>query len=338
MHVLAADIGGTKTLIALGRQERGRLHLDTPQRFESAAFPDFETLARTFLKHEGVDPTRISSACLAIAGPVEGDAERQQARLTNLPWQLDSASLADSLGIARVVLINDFEGVAHSVDDLPASSLATLQAGEPDPAGPRLVVGAGTGLGVCAVCANGAGLLPGEGGHAGFSPSDAQQIRLWQFVTREEGRCTREHLLSGRGIARIAAFLQTEGHAPGPALADAMAEGDPAAALSRFALRGDEPLARETLRLFVRLYGAQTGDLALGVLPTGGVYLAGGIAPRILPLLQNGDFIAAFCRKPPMSHLLARLPVKVINEPNAGLMGAARWALTSAKGESGSGQ
>ncbi|HSP01621.1 MAG TPA: glucokinase [Thioalkalivibrio sp.] len=331
MKVLAADIGGTKTLLAIARLERGRLHMEAASRFESAAFEDFDTLVRGFLRQGDIDPRHLGGACLAIAGPVAGDAQRQTAQLTNLPWQLDNGALTESLGIPRVSLINDFEGIAHSLGDLPDSALATLQAGQPDPTGPRLVVGAGTGLGVCAVCPGGQHLLPGEGGHAGFSPVDAQQVRLWQFVTHEEGRCTREHLLSGRGIARIAAFLQTEGHAPGPALSDAMAEGDPAAALSHFALRGEDPLARETLRLFVRLYGAQAGDLALGMLPRGGVYLAGGIAPRILPLLQNGDFISAFSHKPPMSHLLAPLPVKVILEPHAGLVGAARWALRGLK-------
>jgi glucokinase len=333
VNLLAADVGGTKTLLMVARHERGRLECRTLRRYESGAFPDFESMAERFLDEAGIGPGRLQGACLAVAGPVaRREGGGQTAQLTNLPWELDTERLAGRLGTPVVGLINDFEGIAHSLDDLPESALVTLQPGAPDPAGPRLVVGAGTGLGVCTVCPGHETLLPGEGGHSGFAPCDVQQIRLWQFVTHDEGRCSREHLLSGRGIARIAAFLQTEGHAPGPALAEALTEEDPAAALSRFALRDDDPLARETLRLFVRIFGAQAGDLALAVLPTGGVYLAGGIAPRILPLLQNGDFMAAFVSKAPMGRLLTRFPVRVVTDPNAGLLGAARWAYRLAKG------
>lgn len=327
MNLLAADVGGTKTLLMLVRHERGHLEYAHPQRFDSTAFADFESMADRFLANAGIRPGHVQGACLAIAGPVSHHGARHQsAQLTNLPWHLDTERLSAHLDIPVVSLINDFEGVARSLDGLPESAFVTLQPGNYDPAGPRLLVGAGTGLGVCAMCPAHDTLLPGEGGHSGFAPADAQQVRLWQFVAREEGRCSREHLLSGRGITRIAAFLQTEGHTPGPALAAAMTREDPAAALSRFALLGDDPLAWHTLRLFVRIYGSQTGDLALGVLPAGGVYLAGGIAPRILPLMQSGDFVAAFVNKPPMGHLLTRYPVRVIIEPHAGLFGAARWA------------
>jgi glucokinase len=326
MNLLAADVGGTKTLLMLARDRHGRLEFDHLTRFESQDYPDFESMARQFLAQCHTAPEHLQGACLAVAGPVEDEAEgRRHARLTNLPWELDSEHLGRALGIPAVALINDFEGIAHSLPVLADSALATLQQGQADPAGPRLLVGAGTGLGVCTICP-GQELLPGEAGHGGFAPADAQQARLWQFVVREKGRCTREHLLSGSGLARIAAYLQTEDHAPGPALAEAMAREDPAAALCRFALQDTDPLARDTLRLFVRIYGAQTGDLALVVLPTGGVYLAGGIAPRILPLLQNGDFMAAFVNKAPMGHLLTRFPVKVITDPNAGLLGAAHHA------------
>lgn len=327
MNLLAADVGGTKTLLMLARERRGRLEFDNPRRFESGAFGDFASMARSFLADAGMEPQHLQGACLAVAGPVRHEeGNRCSVRLTNLPWELDCAALARQLGIPAVHLINDFEGIAHSLPILPPSGMATLQQGEADPRGARLLVGAGTGFGVCAVCPDHDILLPGEGGHSGFAPGDAQQARLWQFIVRESGRCTREHILSGQGIGRIAAFLQSEGHAPGPALAEAMSREDPAAALSRFALRNGDPLARDTLRLFVRIYGGQTGDLALAVLPTGGVFIAGGIAPRILPLLQNGDFIAAFVNKAPMGHLLTRFPVRVITDPNAGLLGAARHA------------
>jgi glucokinase len=327
VNLLAADVGGTKTLLMLARWERGRLVPGRTRRYESGAYGDFESMAREFLATEGMEVPNVRAACLAIAGPVQRRPDcSRHARLTNLPWEVDSARLTGELGIPVVTLINDFEGIAHSLPVLPDSALVTLQRGEPDPGGPRLLVGAGTGFGVCTVSPDGT-VLPGEGGHSGFAPTDAQQVRLWRFVAEAAGRCSREHLLSGGGIMRIAEFLRSEGRMPGPALTEALSREDPAAALSRFALQNADPLARDTLALFVRIFGAQTGDLALAVLPTGGVYVAGGIAPRILPLLQNGDFIAAFVSKPPMGQLLARLPIRLISDPAAGLLGAARCAL-----------
>ncbi|OOG24769.1 glucokinase [Thioalkalivibrio denitrificans] len=335
MNLLAADVGGTKTLFMLATHGPGGFSFGEPLRFDSGTYPDFETMAGAFLDQSGVAAGQLRAACLAVAGPVEQLADGQRrARLTNLPWTLDSERLSRRLGIPAVALINDFEGIAHSLPVLAPAALATLQAGVPDSGAPVLLVGAGTGFGVCTICPRDGAVLPGEGGHAGFAPSDPQQARLWQFVAGETGRCTREHLLSGSGIGRIAAFLQAEGQTPGEALAGAMQREDPAAALTRFALNGEDPFARQTLTLFVRIYGAQTGDLALATLPAGGVYVAGGIAPRILPLMQNGDFLTAFMHKPPMTQLMRRFPVHVITDTHAGLLGAARHAARQA-GEAG---
>nr|WP_274600817.1 glucokinase [Ectothiorhodospira shaposhnikovii] len=326
---MAGDIGGTKTLLMLARVEDGQLIPGEIRRFSSADYPHLVPMVREFLDDHG-NPGPAAAA-FALAGPVTRHDDRWQAHLTNLPWQLDSHELARELGIRRVTLVNDFEGTGHSLDDLPADSLHVLQAGETDPKGVRLVVGAGTGLGVCIVCPGQSRLvLPTEAGHSGLAPADGQQARLWAAIHRQEGRCTREHLLSGRGLGRIARFLMSEGHAVDPTLAKAMEQADPAPELTRLALTGADPLAVEALSLFCRIYGGQTGDLALSTLPFGGVYIAGGIAPRILPLLANGGFMEAFLDKPPMTSLMARMPVKVITDTTAGLLGAARLAADKA--------
>ncbi|SEP62852.1 glucokinase [Ectothiorhodospira magna] len=328
MDILAGDIGGTKTLLMRAKVIQGQLVQRDIQHYISADYPHLAPMVQAFLAQTG-GGTPVA-ATFALAGPVTRRGDQQQARLTNLPWHLDSRQLAQDLGLARVVLINDFEGIAHSLEDLPADSLHTLQQGNREPAGVRLVVGAGTGLGVCMVCpGHPPQLIPTEAGHSTLAPGDARQSRLWASITQQEGRCSREHLLSGRGIARIARFLLEESpQTPDKTISDIMAQPDPAPELTRLALTGSHPLAVDALALFCDLYGGQTGDLALGCLPFGGIYIAGGIAPRILPLLDGGGFITAFGHKPPMSHLLAQMPVQVITDPQAGLLGAARLAAS----------
>lgn len=334
MEVLAGDIGGTKTLLLLARVERDSLVPMARQRFDSGAYEDLAPMVREFLSAHEAEGVRITAAGFALAGPVERDDGREHARLTNLPWRLDSEGLKRSLGIHRVGLLNDFEGIAHSLDDLAPEHLHPLQSAPPQLQGPRLVVGAGTGLGVCIVApGRPTRILPSEGGHAGFAPADARQTRLWEYITGSEGRCTREHLLSGRGLGRIARFLvQVEGARPGAELATALASEDPAAEITRLGLEGKDPVAQESLDLFAAVYGGQTGDLALTCLPFGGVYIAGGIAPRLLPVLRSGAFMRAFADKPPMSRLLERMPVQVIGDTDAGLLGAARLAAELAGG------
>ncbi|MFP4682291.1 MAG: glucokinase [Ectothiorhodospira sp.] len=335
MEVLAGDIGGTKTLLLLARVERDTLVPIARQRYDSSAYEDLAPMVRDFLTAHEAEGIRIAAAGFALAGPVEREDGREHARLTNLPWQLDSEGLKRSLGIPRVGLLNDFEGIAHSLDDLPPEHLHPLQTVPPQPQGTQLVVGAGTGLGVCIVApGRPVRLIPTEGGHAGFAPADERQARLWAHIARSEGRCTREHLLSGRGLGRIARFLaEVEGVRAGDELSAALASVDPAAAeITRLGLEGKDPVALETLKLFSALYGGQTGDLALACLPFGGVYIAGGIAPRLLPVLQSGAFMEAFVDKPPMSRLLERMPVQEIGYTDAGVLGAARLAAELAEG------
>lgn len=320
--ILAGDIGGTKTLLALERAGPGIPERLFEARYPSAAFASFDDLLAQFLREAGLD-SAIEAACLAVAGPVEAG---RRARITNLPWALDADALAARFGIPHVLLMNDFAAIGHALDALPAGSFVTLRQGRPQTDAPRLIVGAGTGLGVCIVTrrADGLHVQATEGGHAGFSPANEAEVRLLEHVAAREGRCAREHLLSGSGIFRIFGFVrEVERLEPGEALRAALGEcEDPAAAITRFALEGCDEAAHRTLALFVEIYGSQVGDIALGLVPRGGIYIAGGIAPRILPLLTDGRFLEALCRKPPMEALLAELPVHVVIDTDAGLSGA----------------
>ncbi|MDX5332667.1 MAG: glucokinase [Gammaproteobacteria bacterium] len=328
MLILAGDIGGTKTILSLVESDGREHHTRIEQRFDSAAFSGLEPMVGELLAR--ARPERpVVAACFAIAGPVHHRPEQQTATLTNLPWHLDSVALARALDVPRVRLINDFAGIAYGVDQLKVGDLETLQAGDPHAEGLRLVAGAGTGFGVCAAVPHAGELvvMPTEGGHAGFAPADAEEAELWAWVTEREGRCSREHLLSGAGIRRIFAFLrETRGMEPGEALAGALAAGDPAAVIGTAATNGSDPLAEQTIALFMRLYAGQLGDLALAHLARGGLYIAGGIAPKLLPFLQQPAFMQTFRHRPPMGALLDEIPVQVILNEHAGLIGAAHHA------------
>lgn len=326
MKLLAGDIGGTKTFLILAHtsgQVIERLH---EARYPSASHKDLAPMVADFLATAPGGPHNVSAACFALAGPIQESGGHQQARLTNLPWQLDSERLGRILDIPRVGLINDFTGIGHGLAVLPPSALATLQAGNPNTSAPRLVIGAGTGLGVCTLCSSPEGapvLLPAEAGHANFSPADTRQLRLAQYILDREGRCTREHVCSGNGLKRIYAFVCNEANIPEGAVT---ATPDPAAAIAEAALTGSDPVAMEALTLFVTIYAGQAADLALAVLPFGGVYLAGGIAPKILTRLQQPDVLHAFTNRPPMQGLLSSMPLYVILDEHAGLTGALEYA------------
>lgn len=327
MKLLAGDIGGTKTLLRLSETGPDR-HMATlhEARYPSAEHADLAPIVRDFLARAPDGPHSVAAACFALAGPVQDSGGSQRARLTNLPWQLDSHQLERALEIPRIRLINDFAGVGYSIGALPPAALTTLQAGQPDPTAPSLVLGAGTGLGVCTLCPVPGGaprLLAAEAGHANFSPADEQQSRLAGFVREREGHCTREHLLSGIGLQRIYEFVCQEAGLEPAAIRGA---ADPPAAISQLGLTGDDPLAAEALGLFVRIYAGQAADLALAVLPFAGVYLAGGIAPKILARLREPDVITAFTDRPPMRALLEAMPLRVVLDQAAGLTGALECA------------
>lgn len=326
MKVLAGDLGGTKTLLMIGTCQGTRVTSVYEQRYDSADFDNLLPMVQAFLRAAGDHARSVERACIAVAGPVTETPDGQSASITNLPWRFDSGSLAAQLGIARVRLINDFQGVGYGIEALGEEDIVTLQMGAPRACGPRVVLGAGTGLGagVLVWAHDFYEVLPSEGGHADFAPTDVEQTELLRALLAEFDHVSCERLICGRGLVRIYEFLRARNAAPeSDALHAAMAQGDAAAAISAAALAKTDRLAQAALDLFVRLYGAQAGNLALTVLATGGVYIAGGIAAKILDKLRDGAFMKAFLAKGRMAALLADMPVRVVINARVGLLGAA---------------
>ena len=317
---LAGDVGGTKTLLRLFEAGGGVL---AERRFDSASFPSLEQVVAGFLRDSPF--LTPASACFGVAGPVEGG----RANITNLPWQIDEESIAAEFRIPQVRLINDFQAVAYGIEALESWDLATLQAGTPQECGVRAVIGAGTGLGEGFMVWQGSyyAALPSEGSHADFAPTDALQIELLRHLAERYGHVSYERLLSGPGLVNIFEFLRdSRGQQITAELQSAMKDGDPAAAISAFAMGGKDALAMSALDLFACIYGAEAGNLALKVLARGGVYIAGGIAPQIMGKLEDGDFLRTFAGKGRFAGLMREIPIHVVLNPKVGLMGAARVA------------
>jgi glucokinase len=325
MKILAADIGGTKTLMMIAACDAGRCTPLIERTFTSAAHTDFNTVVKEFLRQAGKHAHGLDSACIAVAGPVHGD----HARVTKLPWVLDVNVLQPLTGAGRVRLINDFQAVGWGLTEVPREELHTLQEGKRQKHAPMAVIGAGTGLGqaIAVWQKDHYDILATEGGHVEFGPTDAEQDALLRYTRQRFGHVSYDRLASGPGLAIIYEFLTTDqGLQPTAELAAAVAEGDTGAALGRFCISGSDPLAEHAIDLFLRIYGAQAGNLALSCLPRGGLFIAGGIAARILPRLRAGGFMQAFHDKGRMSGLLAEIPVQVVLSPRVGLLGAARAA------------
>jgi len=320
--ILAGDIGGTKALLMLATLRQGRPAAVLERRYAVASFADFSALLACFLdecgRHRGRAP-RLASACFGAAGPVSADC----IQMTNLPWRLDAEAIAAEFGIGRVRLVNDFEAAAEGVEALGQGDSAILQRGEPLPGAARVVIGAGSGLGVAYALPQGKRyrVIAGEGGHAGFAPADDEQMRLWRVLHAQFGRVSVEHVVSGPGLVRIYEFLRAE-MPEAPAMHESLlTEG--AAAISRCALEQNEPLASRALDLFISCYGALAGDHALAVTARGGVYIAGGIVPKILGRLAAGGFMAAFNAKAAHAQMNLRIPVRAVTTERLGLLGAA---------------
>jgi glucokinase len=323
VRVLAGDIGGTKTAIAVVDVGPTSLTVRRLERYGSADYAGLEEILEDFLRSERSVP---EAAGFGVAGPVrEGSA-----RITNLPWRIETRRLARSTGIRWVALENDFVSSAMGLRYLRPEQLATLSRGRAEPGAPIAIVGAGTGLGQAAVVtARGAAVVvPSEGGHADFGPTSPVQDRLATYLRGKFGRASRERVLSGPGLVRIYEFLKADG-APRETrdVVEAFEKSDDrAAVISRFGLSGRDPLCRAALDLFVSIYGSEAGNAALQYRATGGVYIGGGIAPKILPALRRPGFRIAFRSKPPMQDLLIRIPVRVVLDPRLGLFGAAAAA------------
>ena len=324
--VLAADVGGTHTRVMLAEVDNQQVVAVQERHYESAAFPSLTPILRDFLASISGTPTR---ACLAIAGPISGALCQEQAEVTNLPWSLDSRRLAAELGIGRLALINDFAAVAQALPALTDDDCIIMQTGTPRTDAPRAVLGAGTGLGQALLIPHGDDykVIATEGGHVDFAAQSDQQWQLLRTLQTHYGHVSYERLLSGAGLVFIYRFLHERRMPAAPTLLDELtAADDPAAAVSAAALQQTDPLAVEALALFVSIYGAQAGNLALNCLAYGGLYIAGGIAPKIREKLLDGTFMQAFNAKGRMAHLTGQIPVRLIVHPRPGLLGAARCA------------
>jgi glucokinase len=317
--ILAGDIGGTKTVLSiLTRDSDGSLTCLQEQTYSSQQFPKFDDILTIFLPAD----VTISAACFGVAGPVVN----QRCQTTNLPWLLDAGELKKKLGTSKVKLLNDLEAMALGMLYLPEHDLVELNPDAETQTGNIAVIAAGTGLGEAILYWDGNKHHPmaTEGGHSDFAAKNPQQDHLLASLRKiypDHVSC--ERILSGIGFSHLYDFLCDQGFAPPcPAVPDNHSDIDRNAVISRLGVAGEDLLCAEAVRLFVELYGAETGNLALKSLATGGVYIGGGIGPKIIPAMQDGNFMRAFKAKGRFFPLLDKIPVKLSLNPRTPLIGA----------------
>ena len=320
--ILAGDVGGTKTDLGLFKYSAGTLELVREHRYATVKFGSLEAVCAEFL---GAGAT-VNAACLGVPGPIIDG----RAHATNVPWELSSSALSRVMKGVPVRLLNDLAAIAYGMVNLKPEDFAVLHRAENPPAhGNIAVIAAGTGLGESSLVWEGDRYyaVASEGGHSDFAPHDAEQIELLRFLSGEFGHVSYERVLSGPGLWNIYKFLRRESHADEPAwLSGQIAAGDASAAVSEAAIAGRDPVCVRALTIFCDIYGSEAANLALKVLALGGVYLGGGIAPKILPMLTNGTFVRGFLAKGRLNEILKRIEVRVALNPAAGLIGAAHVA------------
>jgi glucokinase len=323
--LLAGDIGGTKTLLGLFDTAPARPRPALVRSFGTLDHPDLPTMIAAFMKEDAAAAARathgaIESACFGVAGPVIDET----VKVTNVPWFVDARLVAAALGVARVALLNDLEALAHAVPVLSKSETQVLQEGEPQRGGNIALIAAGTGLGQALLHNVDGRFVPSasEAGHADFAARTEREMALTRDLTTRYGRADVEHVVSGRGLINIHRVAHRQ---PCTAGVDLDSPEAPAA-ISAAALERRCVGCEETLDLFVEAYGAESGNLALRSVSTGGLFIGGGIAPKILPALTAGSFMRAFRAKPPLGPMLSAMPVKVILNAESGLLGAAVYA------------
>ncbi len=313
MKIVAGDIGGTKVLLQLVDASQAGRAILAEQRYESNAYATFEELLDAFVKEHV--PAPIDAACFAVAGPVFAG----RAEVTNLTWSIDALALAKRFSFGRVNLINDFYAVALGVPILAPNDFIVLNAGERVNFAPIAILGAGTGLGEANLVHDGSkwNVVPSEGGHADFAPQDEEQARLFLALHAEYGHVSWERLLSGMGLLNIHNFLSGQKRPYDESLPMEIAKS----------LASGDPIAARTFAIFVDIYGAEAGNMALRLLARGGVYLAGGVAAKNIDRFTDGRFMQAFLRKGRFQNILAAIPVNLITNPKVGLLGAAEMAM-----------
>jgi glucokinase len=338
--ILAGDVGGTKVHLALYNFAAGKLVAVRDQKFPAREFATLDEVVRKFLADDpnaAGDKAQVVAACFGCPGPVRDG----RLKLTNLPWTLDARELQQSLGIEHIFLINDLEANGYGIPELAADKVFTLHEGDKSAVGHRGLVSAGTGLGECLLIWDGARRqhlpIPSEGGHCDFAARTDREIALLNYLRRTlNGRVSFERVVSGLGIQNVYAFLRDEIKIDEPQwLRERMAVEDPNAVIGECGEDGSSSICYETLQLFSAAFGAEAGNLALKVLAMGGIYLGGGIAPKILKTMQSGAFLQAFLDKGRLSPLLQSVPVRVILDDTCALLGAAAYAEARASELSG---
>jgi glucokinase len=333
--LLAGDVGGTKTVLCVYRIAGDGS--DCPQLSEvhkavypSASYADFTDLMTTFLKAAAAPVP--AAACLGIAGPIHD----QRCNATNLPWIIDARALSVGFGVNDVQLLNDLEAAAYGMLNLPPEAFVELNPHAQPNNGHAAVIAAGTGLGEAILAWDGQRhrVLPTEGGHCDFAPNSAQEDALLRYLRgRFDGHVSNERILAGSGFGNLYDFLRDSGYADANDAVEAeMAHGDRNAVISAHGLAGDDPLCSEAVRMFVRIYGSETGNLALKCLPYGGIYIGGGIGPKIRAALASGEFLHGFIDKGRMANAIRHIPLRLSLEPEAPLLGAAYVALNRISG------
>ena len=328
--ILAGDIGGTKCNLAL-YDMRGKSHQKIiDQRYESREFPTFDEMISKFLSDthgetKAAGKHYIEAAGFGVAGPVID----HRVKATNLPWIVDRATLATQLGTPHVVLLNDLEATAHGLARMAPSELSTLNQGIPSPQSTQALLAAGTGLGEAILFWDGKQHLvaSSEGGHTDFAPRTEREIELLRYMKKFNEFVSVELILSGRGFRTIHTFLNAS--VQHPSFEDP--EADAAPEITRLALAGNCPVCVETLDLWVTIYGAEAGNLALKVLARGGVWVAGGIAVKIRKKMEDGAFFQAFCEKEKFAALMAQIPIRMVLNEEAPLIGAMSQAIHAAR-------
>jgi glucokinase len=323
--LLAGDIGGTNTRLGLFQVDGGSLRLITSKTYPSRDHASLNEIVREFV---AAGPVPVEAATFGVAGPVRDG----RSHTSNLPWIVDSAELARELGLEKVGLINDLEANAYGVAMLGSDDLVVLNAGEPDARGNLAIISAGTGLGEAGCYWDGREHHPfaSEGGHSDFAPRDELETELLSYLATRFGRVSYERVLSGPGLFNVYQFLRDTGRGEqSDWLAQEIGLGDPSAAISSAALEGRSELCEQAIEIFVSIYGGEAGNLALKLMALGGVYLGGGIAPKVVQKLTGPTFMGAFTAKGRMKSLLESVPVSVITNEKTALLGSARHALGS---------
>jgi glucokinase len=322
--VVAGDVGGTKTHLGLYQLAENKLSSIRDHTYVTRDFPSLEATLTDFLADAG----RVNAACFGVPGPVID----RVSHATNVPWDMREQAIASSLGGAATRLVNDLEATSYGLLQLEDSQFAVLQRGESHRTAASIaVIAAGTGLGEGALVATGDSWhsIASEGGHADFAPRGKTQVELLEFLTREFDHVSFERVLSGPGLHNIYRFLVAASPGKEPEwLMERMRTEDPSAVISEAALSGKDATCKRALEMFVEIYGAEAANLALKFLAMGGVYLGGGIAPKILPMLEQDKFMRAFLNKGRLKSTLERIPVRVSLNPAAALVGAAHIART----------